>query len=307
MQAKPNVGVIGVGAMGMQVAKRLLECGFPTFVRDVRPEAEEEARAAGAVVASSPAELGRACRCVVTLVVDAEQTRDVIVGRQGAIETLAPGSVVIMSSTIQPYAAQALAEPLAARRVHFLDAPCSGGPAKARAGSMSMMLAGADAAFERAAPVLEAISGTRVRISELPGDGSKAKIVNNMLAGVNLAAACEAMALAIKLKLDPRTMFEVIAASSGGSWMFSDRMPRVLAGDYAPRAAIEILRKDLAILLETARSERFPAVVARAAHTLYEDASRLGYGSEDDAALMKVYQTLTGISLPGDDAGISDP
>jgi 3-hydroxyisobutyrate dehydrogenase len=244
--------------------------------------------------------MSRVCRLVVTLVVDAEQTRDVIVGRQGAIETLAPGSVVIMSSTIQPEAAQALAEPLAARRVHFLDAPCSGGPAKARAGSMSMMLAGAAAAFESAAVVLEAIAGTRVRISERPGDGSKAKIVNNMLAGVNLAAACEAMALAIKLQLDPQTMFEVIGASSGGSWMFSDRMPRVLAGDYAPRAAIEILRKDLAILLETARNERFPALIARAAHALYEDASRLGYGHEDDAALMKVYQTLTGIALPGD-------
>jgi 3-hydroxyisobutyrate dehydrogenase-like beta-hydroxyacid dehydrogenase len=300
MQAKPNVGVIGVGAMGMQVAKRLLECGFPTFVRDIRPEAEDEARAAGAVVSSSPAELGRACRLVVTLVVDAEQTRDVIVGRHGVIETLAPGGAVIMSSTIQPDAAQALAEPLAARRLHFLDAPCSGGPAKARAGSMSMMLAGADAAFDRAAVVLEAISGTRVRISDRPGDGSKAKIVNNMLAGVNLAAACEAMALAIKLQLDPQTMVEVIGASSGGSWMFSDRMPRVLAGDYAPRAAIDILRKDLAILLETARNERFPALVARAAHALYEDASRLGHGHEDDAALMKVYQTLTGIALPGD-------
>ena len=303
MQANPNVGVIGVGAMGMQVAKRLLECGFPTFVRDVRPEAEDEARAAGAVVCASPAEMGRACRFVITLVVDAAQTSEVIVGRNGALETLAPGSVVIMSSTIQPAAAQALAEPLAARRVHFLDAPCSGGPAKARAGTMSMMLAGAGAAFGSAAPVLEAISGTRVRIGEQPGDGSKAKIVNNMLAGVNLAAACEAMALAIKLQLDPHTMFEVIAASSGGSWMFSDRMPRMLAGDYAPRAAVEILRKDLAILLETARSERFPAVVARAAHTLYEDAARLGYGHEDDVALMKVYRTLSGIRLPGD----SDP
>lgn len=300
MQAKPNVGVIGVGAMGMGVAKRLLECGFPTFVRDIRPEAEEEARAAGAVVTSSPAGIGRACQVVVTLVVNAEQTREVIVGRQGVMETLAPDSVVIMSSTIQPEATQALAEPLAARRVHLLDAPCSGGPAKARAGTMSMMLAGADAAFERATAVLDAISGTRVRVGDRPGDGSKAKIVNNMLAGVNLAAACEAMALAIKLGLDPRTMFEVIGASSGGSWMFSDRMPRVLAGDYAPRAAVEILRKDLAILLEVARSERFPAVVARAAHTLYEDAARLGHGQEDDAALMKVYQMLTGIALPGD-------
>jgi putative dehydrogenase len=300
MQAEPNVGVIGVGAMGMGVAKRLLECGFPTFARDIRPQAEEEARAAGARLCSSPAEMGRACRIVVTLVVDAEQTHEVVMGRKGLIETLAPGSVVIMSSTIQPDAAQALAEPLAARRVHLLDAPCSGGPAKARAGTMSMMLAGADAALERAASVLETISGTRVRISDRPGDGSKAKIVNNMLAGVNLAAACEAMALAIKLGLDPRTMFEVISASSGASWMFSDRIPRVLAGDYAPRAAVDILRKDLAILLETARNERFPALVARAAHALYEDASRLGYGQEDDAALAKVYRTLSGIDLPGE-------
>ncbi len=300
MQARPNVGVVGAGAMGLPVAKRLLECGFPTFVRDIRPQAEEEARAAGAAVCGSPAELGRSCRFVVTLVVDAEQTREVITGRQGLIETLAPGSVVIMTSTVQPVAAQALAEPLASRRVHFVDAPCSGGPAKARAGSMSMMLAGTDAALACAAPVLEAISGTRVRISARPGDGSKAKIVNNMLAGVNLAAACEAMAHAIKLGLDPRTMFEVIGASSGGSWMFADRMPRVLAGDYAPRAAVEILRKDLAILLETAGNERFPALVARAAHALYEDAARLGHGQEDDAALMKVYRTLTGITLPGE-------
>jgi 3-hydroxyisobutyrate dehydrogenase len=300
MQAKPNVGVIGVGAMGMGVAKRLLECGFPTSARDIRPEAEEEARAAGASICSSPAEMGRACQIVVTLVVDAEQTQEVIVGRKGLIETLAPGSVVIMSSTIQPDVAQALAEPLTVRRVHLLDAPCSGGPAKARAGTMSMMLAGADAAVERAASVLEAISGTRVRIGAQPGDGSKAKIVNNMLAGVNLAAACEAMALAIKLGLDPQTMFEVISASSGASWMFSDRIPRVLVGDYAPRAAVDILRKDLAILLETAGKERFPALVARAAHALYEDAARLGHGQEDDAALVKVYQTLSGIELPGE-------
>jgi hypothetical protein len=145
--------------------------------------------------------------------------------------------------------------------------------------------------------VLEAI--WNASISARPGDGSKAKIVNNMLAGVNLAAACEAMALAIKLGLDPRTMSEVIGASSGGSWMFTDRMPRVLAGDYAPRAAVEILRKDLAILLETARNERFPALVARAAHALYEDAARPGHGHEDDAALMLVYRTLTGITPAG--------
>jgi len=299
MEAKPNVGVIGVGAMGMNVAKRLLDCGFPTFARDIRPEAEAEARAAGARICDSPAELARECSVVITLVVNAEQTEEVVFGQRGAVETLAPGAALIMSSTVEPSFAASLGERLAARAIHMIDAPCSGGPAKARAGTMSMIVAAADAACERAAPVLEVISGIRLRIGERPGDGSKAKIINNMLAGVNLAAACEAMALGIKLGLHPKTLFDVVCASSGGSWIFADRMPRVLEGDYAPRAAVDILRKDLAILLATASHEHFPAMVARTAHAIYEDAARLGFSHEDDAALIKVYQFLTQIRLPG--------
>lgn len=298
MQNKPNVGVIGVGAMGMNVAKRLLDRGFPTFARDIRPEAENEARTAGAAVCASAAELAQQCEVVITLVVDAEQTEDVLFGEQGAAAALARGGLVIMSSTIQPLIAQALAQRLERLGLQMLDAPCSGGPAKARAGTMSMMLAGSDGALECAAPVLEAIAGPKIRISERAGDGSKAKVVNNMLAGINLAAACEAMALAIKLELDPRTIFDAISASSGASWIFSDRIPRVLSGDYAPRAAVDILRKDLSILLETAQAVRFPALVTRAAHAMYESAASLGFSEEDDAAVVKVYQALTGIELP---------
>jgi 3-hydroxyisobutyrate dehydrogenase len=294
----PRVGVVGIGAMGMNVAIRLLECGLPTFVRDLRPEAEEKARAAGATVCNSPAEVGRRCDAVITLVVDAAQTEEVVFGRRGLAEGLRPPGVHIMSSTIQPAAAASIAQRLAQRGLLMIDAPCSGGPARARAGQMSLMAAAPAQVLRRFAPVIDAIAGRCFHISEHPGDGSRAKLVNNMLAGVNLAAASEAMVLAIKLGLDPRTIAEVISASSGASWIFSDRIPRVLAGDYSPRAAVDILKKDLAILLETANGARFPTPLARAAHAIFEDASRLGHGKEDDAAVVKVYQALSGIALP---------
>jgi 3-hydroxyisobutyrate dehydrogenase len=293
------VGVIGIGAMGMSVAKRLLDRGFRTFVRDLRSDAEAEATGAGAVACASPAEVGRACEVVVTLVVDAAQTEEVVFGARGLTAGMRPGSIHLMCSTIQPEAAVSIAVRLHERELRMIDAPCSGGPAKARTGEMTLMAAAPDATLRAAQHVIRAISGRCFRVSEYPGDGSRAKIVNNMLAGVNLAAASEAMALAMKLGLDPTTMAQVIAASSGASWIFADRVPRMLANDYTPRAAVDILRKDLSILLHTASHARFPTPLARAAHAIFEDASRLGHGDEDDAALIKVYQALGGIAPPG--------
>jgi len=300
MTTKQRVGVIGIGQMGMGVAKRLRGLGFPVRVRDIRPDAEDEARGAGAVACESPAALAATSDVVITLVVDEAQTEAVVLGPDGAAATLGAGAVLVMSSTVAPAFAESLAARLAARGIAMLDAPVSGGPARAHAGTMSMMLAGPDAACARALPVLEAITGARFRAGARAGDGSRAKIVNNMLAGVNLAAACEAMALGIRLGLAPRTVFDVVNASSGGSWMFGDRMPRVLAGDYAPRAALDVLTKDLSILLGAAREARFPVPVASAAHQVYVAAQAAGLGREDDAALVKLYQALTGIALPGE-------
>lgn len=299
MTQKQSVGVIGVGQMGMGVAKRLIDRGFAVRVRDIRPEAEAEARAAGAEVCASPAALAAGCGVVITLVVDEAQTEAVVFGPAGAAEALGADAVLVMSSTVAPAFAESLAARLEARGLRMLDAPVSGGPAKARAGTMSMMLGGADAALARAQPALEAISGARIRVSARAGDGSRAKIVNNMLAGVNLAAACEALALGIRLGLAPRTVCDVVGASSGASWMFADRMPRVLAGDYAPKAALDVLAKDLSILLETARAARFPVPVAAAAHQVYVAAQAAGLGREDDAALVKLYQGVAGVALPG--------
>jgi putative dehydrogenase len=298
MESKPTVGVIGVGVMGAAVVQRLLSTGFPVCVRDIRAEAEQQAKAEGASVCESPAALARQCSVVISLVVDAAQTEEVVFGPQGAAETLSKDAVLIMSSTVQPSTAESLGERLAGRGLSMLDAPASGGPAKARSGQMSMMIGGTDASYDRARQVLEAISGTRVRIGSRPGDGSKAKIVNNMLAGVNLAAACEAMAFGIKLGLDPSAIVDVVSASSGGSWIFADRMPRVLANDYTPRAALDILKKDLTIIKQVAQELGFPSPMASAGQQVFVDASAMGLGSEDDAAVVKLYQALTGIILP---------
>ena len=284
--------------MGAAVVRRLLSTGFPVCVRDIRAEAEQQAKAEGASVSESPAALARQCSVVISLVVDAAQTEDVVFGPQGAAETLSKDAVLIMSSTVQPSAAESLGERLAGRGLSMLDAPVSGGPAKARSGQMSMMIGGADASYDRARQVLEAISGTRVRIGNRPGDGSKAKIVNNMLAGVNLAAACEAMAFGIKLGLDPSAIVDVVSASSGGSWIFANRMPRVLSNDYTPRAALDILKKDLTIIKQVAQELGFPAPMASAGQQVFVDASAMGLGTEDDAAVVKLYQALTGIALP---------
>ncbi len=298
MKQSLAVGVIGIGAMGMGVAKTLLRAGFSVRVRDIRPEADAEARAAGAIVCASAAELAAGSAVVISVVVDSAQTDEVVFGRDGAAQALTPDGVFIMCSTVAPDYSESLAARLAARGLAMLDAPISGGPARAHAGTLSMMLAGPAAALTRCATVLEAVADRRFVISARAGDGSRAKIVNNMLAGVNLAAACEAMALGLKLGLEAATLHQVVCASSGGSWMFSDRMPRVLAGDYAPRAALKILTKDLSLLLDAAREAGCPAELAATAHRAYAAALAQGFGGEDDAALVKHYAALAGVALP---------
>jgi len=293
-----HVGVVGVGQMGMAVARRLLERGYAVHTRDIRADADAEARKAGATVGDSPAAVAAACRVVITLVVDESQTEEVVFGPRGVAETLGPHGVLMVSSTVSPTFVESLAGRLAERGLAMVDAPMSGGPARARAGTISMMIAGPDPALARVGDVLDVLSNARFRMSERPGDGARMKLVNNMLAGINLAGSCEAMALGIRLGLDPRRIFDVVQASSGGSWIFGDRMSRVLAGDYRPKAAATLLTKDVSLALGAAREARFPAPVGAAALQVYLATVALGHGGEDDAALVKFYQALTGIDLP---------
>ncbi len=285
--------------MGLGITQALVRGGFDVFVRDIDPARNVLARAAGATVCTSAAEVASRADVVVTVVVDAKQTDGVCFGVQGLATTLKPGGVVILCSTVGPEYAASLASRLHAHDITLIDAPISGGPARAAAGTMSMMIAGPTAALARCETAFNAMSDKRFVISEVAGDGSKMKLVNNLLAGVNLVAGAEAFALGIKAGLDPRKIYEVVMASSGGSWMIGDRMKRVIEGDATVTAAAPILTKDVGLALDMGQQHAFPLPLGSVAHQALLATVGMGFDREDDSAVIRTYQALSGIKLPG--------
>jgi 3-hydroxyisobutyrate dehydrogenase len=205
---------------------------------------------------------------------------------------------VVSSATLAPDFAEQLGARLDRLGLLMIDAPVSGGAAKAAAGDMTIMASGAPEAFAKCAPVFDAIAARVYRLGDRPGPGSKVKMINQLLAGVHIAAACEAMALGIRAGADPQTLYEVISNSAGSSWMFQNRVPHILAGDYTPLSAVNIFVKDLGIVLDTAKKFAFPLPLTAAAHQLYLAAAAQGHGLEDDASVVKVYAALAGLELP---------
>jgi 3-hydroxyisobutyrate dehydrogenase len=291
-------GVIGLGSMGLGVARTLLANGFDVYAYDVRPQVLREFAREGGQACSSPAEVGARAQVVVVLVVNAQQTYEALLGTAGAAAKMARGSVVISSATVAPAVAEELGAQLKARGILMLDAPVSGGAARAATGQLSIMASGAREAFSTAQPVLDAISAKVYRLGDAPGMGSKVKMINQLLAGVHIAASAEAMALGIRAGVDPNVLYEVISNSAGASWMFQNRVPHILAGDYTPLSAVNIFVKDLGIVLDAARQATFPLPLTATAHQMFLMAGAHGLGAEDDSAVVKVFQTISGIPLP---------
>jgi putative dehydrogenase len=221
-------------------------------------------------------------------VVDAAQTQDVLFGPGGGAAALPRGAVVLLCPTIAPADVERMAAQLASLGLVPLDAPMSGGPARARDGSMSLMVAGEDAAFEQARTLIDAVSRQVFRIGSRPGDGARTKLVNNLLAGINLAGAAEALAMAQRLGLDLGKTLDVIERSSGQSWIGSERLRRAIAGDYEPRAHVSLLHKDTRLALEAARAAGFEGPLGPAAHGVFDAAMRAGMAGLDDAALFRL-------------------
>ena len=174
----------------------------------------------------------------------------------------------------------------------------AGGAARAATGELSIMASGAQSAFRKSKRVLDAIAAKVYRLGDTAGMGSKVKMINQLLAGVHIASACEAIALGIRAGADPKVLYEVISNSAGSSWMFQNRVPHILDGDYTPLSAVSIFVKDLGIVLDSAHKMHFPAPLTAAAHQLYLAAAGAGLAGEDDSAVVKVYQQLSGIELP---------
>jgi putative dehydrogenase len=290
-----NVGVIGLGAMGLGVARSLLRAGFNVHGCDVRPEVLRAFEQDGGIACANPAELGQRVEIVLTLVVNAAQTEAVLFGEHGAVAAMKPGGLVIASATVAPEVAVALARRVEAAGLQMLDAPVSGGAARAASGEMTVMSSGPAAAYALCEEVLAAIAGKVYRLGDAHGIGSKVKIINQLLAGVHIAASAEAMALGLREGVDPDALYDVITHSAGNSWMFENRVPHILSGDYTPLSAVDIFVKDLGLVLDTGRRTKFPLPLSAAAHQMFMMASSAGHGGEDDAAVVKIFP---GIELP---------
>jgi len=290
-----HVGLIGLGAMGAGIARTLRDRGFHVHACDVRFEAAQAFAADGGTAWKTPAEVAAAAPVVVSVVVNAAQTESVLFGEGGAAAAMEPGSTFIMCSTVDPNWSMALEEKLLAQGVHYIDGPISGGAAKAASGQMTMMTSARPEAYAAAGDVLDAMAGKVYRLGDRAGAGSKVKIINQLLAGVHIAAAAEAMALGLREGVEPAALYEVITHSAGNSWMFENRMAHVVAGDYTPLSAVDIFVKDLGLVLDTARASKFPLPLAATAHQMFMQASTAGFGREDDSAVIKIFP---GITLP---------
>jgi 3-hydroxyisobutyrate dehydrogenase-like beta-hydroxyacid dehydrogenase len=295
-----KVGVIGLGTMGMGAAVNLLKKDHAVTGCELRETARAEFAAAGGSVVATPMAFPTDLEAVVVFVVNAAQTEQVLFGETGCLERLAPGAVILCCATVAPEAARTLAQRVEAAGFLMLDSPVSGGKVGAHAGTMTVMASGSEAAFAKAGPVLDAISIKVWRLGNEAGVGSTVKMVNQLLAGVHIATAAEALALGIRAGADPRTLYEVISASAGSSWMWQNRVPHILDGDDTPLSAVNIFVKDLGIVLDQARTLSFPLPLAATAHQLFLAAAANGQGARDDAFVIRVWQALAGIELPKD-------
>ena len=294
-----KIGVIGLGSMGGGAAANLVKRGHDVFGCDLRSSARSSLVAVGGRGVDRVSDLPGNLDALIVFVVSAAQAEDVLFGAEGCLALLMPGCVVLLCTTMAPETTIAVARRLEEAGILVLDAPVSGGATGAEAGTMTVMASGSEAAFARAAPVLDAMAGKIWRLGEAPGAGSTVKMINQLLAGVHIAAAGEAMALGIRAGADPQTLFDVISTSAGNSWMFQNRVPHVLAGDDTPRSTIDIFVKDLGIVLDAGQALRFPLPLASAAHQLFLAVSAAGHGQRDDAFVIRFWQALAGLRLPG--------
>jgi len=285
--------------MGFGMALSLTRRGFDVVGCDVDHAALDRFLQKGGRTASTPADAARNTEVVVSVVLNAAQTEAVLFGENGAAAAMPEGAVFVSSATMDPDVARRLAKRLEATGRLYLDAPISGGAHRAEEGALTILASGHPAAFAKARPALNAMAAKLYELGDEPGQGAAFKMINQLLAGVHIAAACEAITFAAKQGLDIRKVYEVITASAGNSWMFENRVPHILDGDYTPRSAVDIFVKDLGIIQDMARTAKFPVPMAAGALQMFLMTSGSGMGSDDDASVARIYGHLTGTPLPG--------
>ncbi len=290
-----NISVIGLGSMGYGIAQSLIRSGYNVYGQDKNTVQQKKLIEEGGLDAEVPfGDLD----AVIIVVLNEAQTRDIIFGEEGIAEKLKKHTLVIVCTTVSPNFAKEMATACENKELLYLDAPISGGSIKSSQGKLSYMVSGSKNALIAAKPILDSTSETVFEFGEVVGSGSAMKAVNQMLAGVHIAAMAEAITFGITQGIEPERFLEVISKCAGSSWMLENRAPHIIDGDYSPKSSINIWPKDLGIVLDIAKSSNFSAPITSAALQQFIAASGSGLGHEDDAAVAKVYARNAGIELP---------
>ena len=292
-----KTAVIGLGSMGYGMAQSVLRAGHDTFGTDINQDAEARFRAEGGASGALD-DVAGGLDAVAVVVLNAAQTEAVLFGEAGVVPRMQPGAVVMACATVPPEFARQMEARCAEHGVHYLDAPISGGSIKAAQGALSVMASGTPDAFSATADVLKATATTVFELGDHAGPGSAMKAVNQLLAGVHIAAMAEALTFGTTQGIAPDTFVEVITKCAGTSWMLENRAPHIVAGDYTPHSQVNIWPKDLGIVLQAAKSAGFHAPITETALRQYKLAVEMGLGKQDDAAVTKVYAKDAGLTLP---------
>ena len=290
-----NILVVGLGSMGFGIAQSLIRAGYSVYGQDKNLKQQKRLIEEGGYDKNIPF---NDLQAVIIVVLNEKQTREIIFGQNGISEKLKKNSLIMVCTTVAPDFAKEMASSCNDKGLLYLDAPISGGSKKSAEGKLSYMISGSPKAFEVAKPILECTSETVFEFGEHVGSGSAMKAVNQMLAGVHIAAMAEAITFGITQGIDPKRFLEVISKCAGTSWMLENRTPHIIDNDYSPKSSINIWPKDLSIVLDIAKNSNFSAPLTAAALQQFISAAGSGLGQEDDAAVAKIYARNAGIKLP---------
>jgi 3-hydroxyisobutyrate dehydrogenase-like beta-hydroxyacid dehydrogenase/uncharacterized protein YgbK (DUF1537 family) len=299
-----RIGFVGLGAMGYGMATSLVRAGISVHGYDVYQPSMERFISVGdkATAAASPYDAAEGASVLVLMVQNAAQVEDVLFGSGKAAIALPHGAVVILHSTVPPSFVRSLEQRLLGlgKNIGLVDAPVSGGVARAAKGDLTIICSGSRSTISSTIAILNAMSGAPKNLCLIQGGvgaASSVKLINQLLAGVHIATAAEAMVFAAKLGLNTQTVFDIIKTATGYSWMLENRVPAMLTADWTPNSALAIFVKDLGIVLEEAGRLGYPAPLSAAAHQLYLFGASNGWANDADSGIVRVWESMTGVSV----------
>ena len=289
-----KVGFIGLGIMGKPMSKNLIKAGYELVVCDFNKDAVEELVALGATAAANGAEIASQCEVIITMVPNSPHVRAAALGENGIIEGAKPGTVLIDMSSIDPTESKAIGAELAKKGIEMLDAPVSGGEPKAIDGTLSVMVGGKKELFDQYYDMLMVMAGSVVYVGEL-GAGNIAKLANQIVVAVNIAAVSEALTLAKKAGADPELVYQAIRGGLAGSTVMDAKAPMILSRNFKPGFRIELHIKDLNNALNAGHSVSSPLPLTAQLMEIMQGLKADGYEKEDHSSIVKYYEKLANV------------